>query len=526
MFGTTNNETSTTQPTGDVKKARDNFMVDMRRTDRQELINKRRYNPSNIMEDPQENSMQKINLDHLNNVPWGEEMKPVIQEMLEMQVEVSQFNEFIKHLEDVDRIKRHRAIIGLRKCLSLQTDDVQPPIQETIDNNIVPLLVQMMRNTSEPHIQIESTWCITNMASGTTEQVASLVEKGIIPIVSGLLNTDHFTLLEQSVWCVGNIAGDCSSYRDKLLHSGAQDSLSAKYFHLKNKTDQKNKSLVRQIIWSISNLCRSKPVPDYKLIKNAIPVFCDAIKNETEMGTLADICWALVQHVNKYSIQTIIQLDVIPVFVKMLQLPQIIIVNPVLRMLGNITHGKDEDTQAVIDAGCITCLTVLLNHPHKIIRMEACWIISNITAGTSKQIQCIMNDEFVFPKLVSLCLNDVGDVQREAVWAICNMTKKASPEQITWLMQNGIIDLFDHFLEKKNQSGAKIINVVQEAIIEILNCGKDNFTDAAGNNKLNEPLLERGIVEKIEDMQLHQNESIYKKALRIQTEFFEEEDVI
>ena len=66
----------------------------------------------------------------------------------------------------------------------------------------------------------------------------------------------------------------------------------------------------------------------------------------------------------------------------------------------------------------------------------------------------------MFPKLVSLCLNDVGDVQREAVWAICNMTKKASPQQITWLMQNGIIDLFEHFLDPVNKAGAKIINVV------------------------------------------------------------------
>ena len=178
------------------------------------------------------------------------------------------------------------------------------------------------------------------------------------------------------------------------------------------------------------------------------------------MGTLADICWALVPHVNKYSIQTIITLDVIPVFVKLLQIPHIIIVNPVLRMLGNITHGKDEDTQAVIDSGAIQHLTVLLGHPHKIIRMEACWIISNITAGTSKQIQFIIDDEFVFPKLVNLCLNDVGDVQREAVWAICNMTKKAQPHQITWLMQNGIIDLFEHFLDPNNKAGAKIINVV------------------------------------------------------------------
>jgi len=48
-----------------------------------------------------------------------------------------------------------------------------------------------------------------------------------------------------------------------------------------------------------------------------------------------------------------------------------------------------------------------------------------------------------------------------------------------------------------------------------LKCGKEHFTDANGENQMNEPLLERGIVDKIEEMQLHQNESIYKKSLKI-----------
>jgi len=73
-----------------------------------------------------------------------------------------------------------------------------------------------MQEASEPHIQVEACWCITNMASGTSEQCASLVEKGVIPIIVQLLDSNFVTMLEQAIWCVGNIAGDCVSYRDKL----------------------------------------------------------------------------------------------------------------------------------------------------------------------------------------------------------------------------------------------------------------------------------------------------------------------
>lgn len=43
-----------------------------------------------------------------------------------------------------------------------------------------------MQDNSEPHMQVEATWCITNMASGSTEQTSSLVEKGVIPILVAL----------------------------------------------------------------------------------------------------------------------------------------------------------------------------------------------------------------------------------------------------------------------------------------------------------------------------------------------------
>ena len=73
-----------------------------------------------------------------------------------------------------------------------------------------------MQNVEEPHLQVEATWCITNMASGTTEQTSSLVEKGVIPILVAQLKTQNVTLIEQAIWGVGNIAGDCAVFRDKL----------------------------------------------------------------------------------------------------------------------------------------------------------------------------------------------------------------------------------------------------------------------------------------------------------------------
>lgn len=56
---------------------------------------------------------------------------------------------------------------------------------------------------------------------------------------------------------------------------------------------------------------------------------------------------------NKWTINPIIESGVLPTLVKMLNSSQIIIINPTLRILGNITHGCDEDTQKVIDSGVL-----------------------------------------------------------------------------------------------------------------------------------------------------------------------------
>jgi importin subunit alpha-1 len=55
---------------------------------------------------------------------------------------------------------------------------------------------------------------------------------------------------------------------------------------------------------------------------------------------------------------------------------------PALRTVGNIVTGNDMQTQVIINCGVLSCLLQLLTANHKkSIKKEACWTISNITAG-------------------------------------------------------------------------------------------------------------------------------------------------
>lgn len=47
-----------------------------------------------------------------------------------------------------------------------------------------------------------------------------MVERGVIPIFIELLSTPVDDVQEQAVWALGNIAGDSSDLRDRVLGCG------------------------------------------------------------------------------------------------------------------------------------------------------------------------------------------------------------------------------------------------------------------------------------------------------------------
>lgn len=178
-----------------------------------------------------------------------------------------------------------------------------------------------------------------------------------------------------------------------------------------------------------------------------------------------------------------------------------------------------KQTDAVIAAGALEPLKTLLRNAKANIVKEAAWTVSNITAGNVDQIQHVI-DADIFP-LVRIIL-EKGDVksQKEAAWIITNTTFSGRPEQVIQLIQKyDILAPYCNLLSSGDIRSVKVILTGLTHFFELAEQlgGLDSFCIL---------IEENGCLDKLERLQYHENEEVYKKSVAIIEAYFNDETVI
>eukprot|EP00009_Paramoeba_aestuarina_P007497 CAMPEP_0201518938 /NCGR_PEP_ID=MMETSP0161_2-20130828/9646_1 /ASSEMBLY_ACC=CAM_ASM_000251 /TAXON_ID=180227 /ORGANISM="Neoparamoeba aestuarina, Strain SoJaBio B1-5/56/2" /LENGTH=459 /DNA_ID=CAMNT_0047916855 /DNA_START=268 /DNA_END=1644 /DNA_ORIENTATION=+ len=325
-------------------------------------------------------------------------------------------------------------LAATKECRKLLSDH-KPPIGTLVEMGLVPIFVDFLNNNNNPKLQFEAAWVLTNICSGNSDQTWAVVEAGGVPVLIRLLQSD-IELAEQCVWALGNIAADSLQCRDILLDADVVEGL-------RPFMTSKRISMMKNVTWTMSNLCNGVSDRHWPKIQSVLPLFAQSLQWKDE-EILKDVCWSLsyISGGTKERIQSVLNLNgnILRRLVQLLTHRSPSVQHAALITIGNIvTAGDDGQTQVLLNLELLPRLRKLLSHSKPSILKDACFTLSNIAAGNHSQIQQLV-DAKVFPALLLLFYTVSYEIKVEATWAIANALSNGTDEHVRYLVHQGCID--------------------------------------------------------------------------------------
>jgi len=156
---------------------------------------------------------------------------------------------------------------------------------DIISSGLVPRLIELLDWNHTPEIQYESTWILTNIVAGTSDQTRVVMEQNGHQKLIHLVNHQSLNIRHTAIEALGNIAGDCSEFRNQLLEHDLLSHL------LPYCTPIHSDKILRSVTWTLGGLCRTHPPPKRESVELILKALSTLIFSEDD-EILTNVCWA------------------------------------------------------------------------------------------------------------------------------------------------------------------------------------------------------------------------------------------
>ncbi len=503
-----------------------------------------------------------------------EELKNIVQKNIEL---IEQHNSTA-----ADSSKAIEGLRGLRQLLgnSLGAVDV------VVSAGVVPIICNFLLVPSQD-IQIEAAWCLTNIASGNTQQTNSILNA--VPCLVQLLSSDPIqnrNLHNQVIWCLGNMAGDTDdTTRQIVVATGAISALS--YILLANAENLLNGAAaadyndndIREDIdttaiitaWALSNLSRgSTPYTAF-----TIPIDVNGEISTIIISLLILLNRAVALLMQK-SIQPNINLDT-PYLKKCLELVE------ELSWIFTFLSKKEQNNQEIYslllqhDLGtslCNVCDLYVPGHPSSLPAIRA---LGNLTSGPIEWLECFMPSSSIpiastttintatavipSPMIVTTITRSLSSspnnshraVSKEALWVTANLLGGTQAHRDMTIMSSNLMEIiivhllcdqfdlqreaifalmnayknhtFLLYIASRRDVLIKLIELLSAPDSEVVICCMSILRDVAMIAGAIELCTELGMMDVLDEIQYRSgNEDVRRLASGLSDEIFAQED--
>ncbi|VVB00893.1 unnamed protein product [Arabis nemorensis] len=384
-------------------------------------------------------------------------------------------------------------------------DIFAPHYAAVIQFGVLPRVVTFLSRDDFPELQFMAAWVLTNIASGTSEETKAIVKSGVVPIFIKLLSSASEDVRQVATWALGNVAGDSPKYR---------------MIPLRSQYNEHTKLLVLRHT--------QKPQLSFEQAKAALPIL-ECLVQSTDEEILERLVQSTDEEVLTYACSA----------------------------LSYLTFNSNNKIQAVIDAGVIPHLIKLLSHSSPSVLTFTLRTIGNIVTGGSRpssassslepynkqlreknqegslldylkhhswefKLDTMIEADIIQSLVWVLQTLEFEEVKKEAAWGISNAICGGTYDQIRFMVSQGCIKPICYLLACPDPI---IITACLETLENILVVGEGekNLGHTGDGNLYASMIDEAEGLEKIVNLQSHDNNEIYQKAAKIHETFWTEE---
>lgn len=358
---------------------------------------------------------------------------------------VEQVQELARAIQKADKNNLNN-LKSLRKAFAQGSELISAFLR--VENSLRSMVGHLTGNNAQ--FQFEAAWCITNLATGDHEDTMKVLKASAAYLIT-YLNGQNVQLQDQCAWALGNFSGDSQECRDMLRAQGI-------VVPMVNLLKSPVSTVVQSAAFALSNLARGEQIIAEEMLQAGIvpSIISLLTPGHSSIDVASEVAWMLSYLTSKPDcVAVFVSGGIIAILISLLGLlaqetpHNSQAVTPMLRSLGNIVSGPDEySTQAVHSGELVVALMSFLQSPHRHIKKESLWVLSNLTAGPKQHID-VFTQAGTVPLVMDL-MSSTFDIKKEASICLCNIAHHGA-EYLKNVLDAGAMNAFINIIKSPDQ---------------------------------------------------------------------------